>query len=204
MELRPPPNRANNSPDSCLRHMINLSQSILCKVVWIGSYFINLFPRQFARGTPITSCAPALYAHVVSILLRGSNPQMIRIHTNSIVTTMTHIQPGGNWPIVENPRSDVRPNITSSPCSFINRPISTSSIIGTVPKPAIIRFNYLTPESFFKGFAKSLRKCSILSKYSTHIKSSLSFVFDVFARIQHQLDRALPDEIKSFYFPVKT
>lgn len=86
----------------------------------------------------------------------GSKPKMARINAGRIIAAMKYPKPFWDRAIVNNPRRSSGVYHSSGLCAPANVPVPFS--YGTSPKPAIVRFVNLLPESF-KEIARKVLCC---------------------------------------------
>lgn len=127
--------------------------------------------------------------HIFHVVLLGSKPKMIWVHTKRIVTV---------WAVVKNERGFVwnftsAKNPTRSVCQYwsrfvfgTNQPISLVVPVGC-PKPTRSRLGDFTPKPFWKCWGQSLRRKIFRGNFWRHIKSSF---FGLLAPWQLQLPGA--------------
>jgi len=124
-----------------------------------GSDFLNSRPIQLVVGLTLTCATLLFYSPVSTVFNLSTQVQMGRVHTKFVIlggAVMQHKTTLGNWAIIQNPRSDVRPN-----CSFrlssANNAAVTRAVNTRRPEPACFSFTNLFPKALREGWRKALR-----------------------------------------------
>lgn len=133
-------------------------------VIESGSNLIYLFPVKNSHSIYNSYRVSALLDHIGDVILRRSNPQMIRVYASGVVASMQDPLILRNWTFVNNPRGVVGwpyPRVSRTPNLSVAKGVYT-----TRPIPAGFCFGNLSPKSLFESCVKALRKCGVLWDFS--------------------------------------
>lgn len=156
LRLKFPTPERQHGPDSMFSNAKQFSEHPWMK--FGVSYYGNCPPGQFSVPVFFTGCYLTLYRSIKSILSHISKVKMGGIHAQLIITARTimqHVLAFRNRTSIQNPRSSVCCFVSASLTPSSNFPIRPLSCC--CPQPARFGLFYLVPESFCKGFRKTLR-----------------------------------------------
>lgn len=160
----------------------NLDRTILVRMLHVTLANLNdLFFRELGIGAFPSfrrACSPPPFGvHVGIILLDCSEPEMVRINTQSVITSraiVKNAQSVGDWPDVNNPRDSMCSSKNTVAGFIANSCIDCSipfAINRCSPQPTRFSFLNVLPKALHDGWGKVLRG----EVFRRNLNHSLSF-----------------------------